>query len=63
MVVNKVSRMRQRFQDQRDMNADVKNNILCIALEAEQLELERVRMQLEDQQAKLLKLLTNLQKR
>ena len=35
------------------MNADTKNNILSIALEVKQLELERARMQLEDQQAKV----------
>ncbi len=34
------------------MNADVKTNILSIALETKQLELERARMQLEDQNAK-----------
>ena len=32
------------------MNADTRNNILSIALESKQLELERARMQLEDQQ-------------
>ena len=42
----------QRFNN---MNADTKNNILSIALEAKQLELERARMQLEDQQAKIVK--------
>ena len=41
----------QRFNN---MNADTKNNILSIALEAKQLELERARMQLEDQQAKII---------
>ena len=35
------------------MNADTKNNILTIALEAAQLELERTRMRLEDQQSKV----------
>ena len=35
------------------MNADTQNNILTIALEAAQLELERTRMRLEDQQSKV----------
>ena len=35
------------------MNADTKNNILTIALEAAQLELERTKMRLEDQQSKV----------
>ena len=35
------------------MNADTKNNILSIALETKQIELERARMQLEDQQSKV----------
>ena len=35
------------------MNADTKNNILAIALEAAQLEIERTKMQLEDQQSKV----------
>ena len=35
------------------MNADTKNNILTIALEAAQLELEKARMRLEDQQSKV----------
>ena len=37
----------------RTMNADTKNNILTIALEAAQLELERTKMRLEDQQSKV----------
>ena len=35
------------------MNADTKNNILSMALEARQLELEQARMQSEDHQSKL----------
>ena len=35
------------------MNADTKSNILTIALEAAQLELERTKMRLEDQQSKV----------
>ena len=35
------------------MNADTKNNILTIALEVAQLELERTKMRLEDQQSKV----------
>ena len=35
------------------MNADTKNTILTIALEATQLELERTKMRLEDQQSKV----------
>ena len=35
------------------MNADTKNIILTIALEAAQLELERTKMRLEDQQSKV----------
>ena len=42
----------QRFNN---MNADCKNNILSMALDSKQLELERARMQQEDQQAKHLK--------
>ena len=37
-----------------NMNSDIKNNILTIALEAKQHELEQARMQLEDQQAKII---------
>ncbi len=36
-----------------EMDADTKNNVLAIALEAQQLDLERARMQLEDEQAKI----------
>ena len=35
------------------MNADTQANILAMAVEATRLELERARMQLEDQQAKI----------
>ena len=42
----------QRFNN---MNADIKNNILSIAIDSKQLEIERARMQLEDQQAKHLR--------
>ncbi len=38
------------------MHADTQNNILCIALEGKQLELERARMQLEDQPSHVVKL-------
>ena len=37
------------------MDADTKNIVLSIALEAKQLELERARMQLEDQQATIVR--------
>ncbi len=53
MGVNTVHRMRTRIEEHMDMNADVKTNILSIALETKQLELERARMQLEDQQARM----------
>ena len=36
------------------MNSDIKENIFIIALEAKQWELEQARMQLEDQQAKII---------
>ena len=42
------------------MNADTKNNFLSIALEVKQHELERARMQLEDQQAKILRVTQDL---
>ena len=42
------------------MNADTKNNILTIALEAAQLELERARMRLEDQQSKVVESIDKL---
>ena len=37
------------------MNADTKNNILSMALEARQLELEQARMQSEDHQSKIVR--------
>ncbi len=50
----------QRIKEHTDMNADLKSNILSIALEAKQLELERARMQLEDQQSKIVRATANL---
>ena len=45
----------QVSQHRFNMNADTKNNILSMALDSKQLELERARMQQEDQQAKHLR--------
>ena len=42
------------------MNPDTQSNILSIALEAKQLELERARMQLEDQQTMIIRATENL---